>query len=222
MAAKRPLVLYGGIPSQLHALDTLALTDSANLQEWRDSTGALVSYVTSTGALQVQGAFLIWQNSHESHIDAPATQSFIFDGGGGEIILRKGGTTATGTVRVADASGLPYVRWLSSGTTELVRVGTLGTHYAAIQSIFSGAVCVLGPNATTVACVVQGQPSQSVNLLEVQNSSAVVLFAVQSDGNLRTSNAVAATTPGSVVKKLPLYDASGTLLGYLPIYNAIT
>lgn len=40
--------------------------------------------------------------------------------------------------------------------------------------------------------------------------------------SLGVGGSSAATTPGSVVKKLPLYDQAGTLLGYLPIYSAIT
>jgi hypothetical protein len=35
-------------------------------------------------------------------------------------------------------------------------------------------------------------------------------------------NSAAATTPGTVVKKMQVFDASGTSLGYVPIYDAIT
>lgn len=36
------------------------------------------------------------------------------------------------------------------------------------------------------------------------------------------SNAVAATTPGSVVKKIQVFDAAGASLGYLPVYSSIS
>jgi hypothetical protein len=39
---------------------------------------------------------------------------------------------------------------------------------------------------------------------------------------LRVTTAVAATTPGSVVKKLEIFDAAGTSLGFVAIYSAIT
>lgn len=45
------------------------------------------------------------------------------------------------------------------------------------------------------------------------------LFAVQNFGHSNTS---AATTPGSVVKKMEIFDASGNSLGFIPIYNSIT
>ncbi|MGI8406098.1 MAG: hypothetical protein ACR2OE_15290 [Thermomicrobiales bacterium] len=35
-------------------------------------------------------------------------------------------------------------------------------------------------------------------------------------------NAVAATTPGTVVKKMQVFDANGTPIGYIPIYSTIT
>jgi hypothetical protein len=46
------------------------------------------------------------------------------------------------------------------------------------------------------------------------------------DGNLpntlRVGNSAAATTPGSVVKKIQVFDEHGVSLGYLPVYNGIT
>tara|TARA_R100000655_G_scaffold109699_3_gene165034 strand:+ start:2163 stop:4352 length:2190 start_codon:yes stop_codon:yes gene_type:complete len=39
---------------------------------------------------------------------------------------------------------------------------------------------------------------------------------------LGVGNSVAATTPGTVVKKMQIFDAAGVSLGYVPIYDAIT
>jgi hypothetical protein len=33
---------------------------------------------------------------------------------------------------------------------------------------------------------------------------------------------VAATTPGAVVRKMEVFDAAGTSLGFVPIYSTIT
>jgi hypothetical protein len=41
-------------------------------------------------------------------------------------------------------------------------------------------------------------------------------------GNLGVGNAAAATTPGAVVSKVEIFDASGSSLGFLPVYNTIT
>lgn len=44
------------------------------------------------------------------------------------------------------------------------------------------------------------------------------------DGAFRPAfqNAAAATTVGSVVKKIQVYDGAGNSLGYVPVYDAIT
>lgn len=51
---------------------------------------------------------------------------------------------------------------------------------------------------------------------------------VKTDGHIATvtglgvGNSVAATTPGSVVKKMEVFDVAGTSLGFVPIYSTIT
>lgn len=41
-------------------------------------------------------------------------------------------------------------------------------------------------------------------------------------GGLGVGNSAAASTPGSVVKKIQIFDANGTSLGFVPVYNTIT
>jgi hypothetical protein len=41
-------------------------------------------------------------------------------------------------------------------------------------------------------------------------------------GGLGVGNAVAATTPGSVTKKIEVFDAAGASLGFIPVYSTIT
>lgn len=41
-------------------------------------------------------------------------------------------------------------------------------------------------------------------------------------GGIGVGNALAATTPGSVVKKIEVFDATGASIGYIPVYNTIT
>ncbi len=48
-------------------------------------------------------------------------------------------------------------------------------------------------------------------------------FAIDNAGNLRVTNSATATVGvGAIAKKMPIYDASGTILGYIPIYSSIT
>ena len=42
------------------------------------------------------------------------------------------------------------------------------------------------------------------------------------DGKLRADNSAAATTPGSVVKKIEVFSEGGVSLGFIPVYSSIT
>lgn len=41
-------------------------------------------------------------------------------------------------------------------------------------------------------------------------------------GNLGVGNSASATTPGTVVKKIEIFNATGTSLGFIPVYDTIT
>lgn len=44
---------------------------------------------------------------------------------------------------------------------------------------------------------------------------------VSTNGTLQVTNAATATTPGTVTHKIQVFDANGTSLGYLAVYDAI-
>ena len=62
----------------------------------------------------------------------------------------------------------------------------------------------------------------AVTVTPVIGPAELLDVAVAVDGTLHASNAVAATTPGSVVKKIQVFDSAGVSLGYLAVYSAIT
>lgn len=65
--------------------------------------------------------------------------------------------------------------------------------------------------------------------LAIDQSAATLTFApdlftsgIAVNGALQLGMTTVAATPSTVVRKFPVYDTSGTLLGYVPIYNTIT
>lgn len=64
-------------------------------------------------------------------------------------------------------------------------------------------------------------PGSNMPFSVLSNADAI-LFAIEPDGDIRTSQTSAGTSLGSVTNKLPIYNAAGTLVGYVPIYDAIT
>lgn len=80
-----------------------------------------------------------------------------------------------------------------------------------------------GPNAAIIA-----DNDDTGNNIFTGQAVGTSVFEVQSTGNVRTSgnvgvgNSAAATTPGNVTKKIEIFNFSGTSLGFLPVYDAIT
>lgn len=70
--------------------------------------------------------------------------------------------------------------------------------------------------------------SSAQKWIEVTRSGATVTKVEFPNGKviatagLGVGNSASATTPGSVVKKMEVFDAAGNSLGFLPIYDAIT
>lgn len=81
---------------------------------------------------------------------------------------------------------------------------------------------VVPNSASLVSILSKGAAAQTANLFECRNSSDALLFGIEADGDIRTSRSAAATTLGSVTDRLPIYDAAGSLIGYIPIYDSIT
>ncbi|HEX8691603.1 MAG TPA: glycosyl hydrolase family 28-related protein [Longimicrobium sp.] len=57
-------------------------------------------------------------------------------------------------------------------------------------------------------------PVVAGNLIHAKDKTSVARLAVE--------NAVAASTPGSVVRKVEIFDAAGASLGFVPVYNSIS
>ena len=80
-------------------------------------------------------------------------------------------------------------------------------------------------SSSTVGCGVECWPKtgQTIPALAVMApGGASANWAIGPGGEFRTALAAAATTLGSVVKKLAVQDTAGTVLGYLPLYDSIT
>jgi len=59
-------------------------------------------------------------------------------------------------------------------------------------------------------------------LVEILNNSILhVSGDLRTAGALGIGNSLAATSPGNVIKKIEVFDASGVSLGFIPVYDAI-
>ena len=189
-SSTKPLIIKG------------ASSQTANLQEWQDSSGTLLMNVTSGGDLglsairatggSIQRAF--FDKTTESVRVVPATASYI-----GLV------------VRAAASQTADLQQWQTSGGSGIAAVTASGRIWAPAVTVNSTGTAVSGSqfsvvltNASTIGAAIKAAASQTANLQEWQNSSGTVLASVNAsgqfvgDGSQLTGLTTALTTPSTV------------------------
>jgi hypothetical protein len=112
--------------------------------------------------------------------------------------------------------------------TRVIDLGTRNKVYGYDTITLSGATNVNatlqvkaeGSNAYKALTVISSADAETVHIF----GNGTVYSAAQGrfTTGIGVGNSVAATTPGSVVKKIRVFDANGNILGYLAVYDGIT
>jgi hypothetical protein len=107
--------------------------------------------------------------------------------------------------------------WRDAANTTIMELNTTSKSLTV-----NGNFNVLMATATQYGIFVRPAVASTGDLISLRNSSNVIQFGVKSDGKILTNQtaANAATPSGATSKQLPIYDAAGTLLGYIPVYAA--
>jgi hypothetical protein len=86
----------------------------------------------------------------------------------------------------------------------------------------------LQPGLISVANNHDVEPTDSI-VLEAVNGGGLSItensdlaFRVGMNGQIITNQTTSATTLGSVARRMPIYNTSGGLIGYIPVYDSIT
>lgn len=94
---------------------------------------------------------------------------------------------------------------------------------------WSGRLTFLDGDDTTLLCYIQKDTDNALRFRTYDTvGETAYITKISSGGKLLVpsgigvGNSAAATTPGSVTKKIQVFDASGNSLGYIAVYNAIT
>jgi len=199
-----------------------ASSQSANLQEWQDSTGAVLSSVDFGGAIKAR----YFSNRENSWQNSSGTVLANIDSSGNFVIGRSGsgslgnglitlqGVTAQSLYSSDNTSALNsriiFLRGNSAGTVMSITSKGDTAHGVAALVItnggFSTEITGFGYNgniytnlqsATAVGLTIKAASSQSANLQEWQNSSGTVLAKVQSNGVIDTSQYINMSTSGN-------------------------
>jgi len=168
------------------------VSQTANLQEWQNSAGTVLSAINSSGNLSIgrgstlgAAAFTIQSVTPMSLYSGDNTTAlhnrivYLRGNSGGNVMsIASKGDTAHGVGALVITNG--------AFTSELVGFGYNGNIYANLQS------------ASTIGLIVKGAASQTANLQEWQNSSGTVLAKVDSTGAMFTITPAANTNTTQV------------------------
>ena len=194
-----------------------ASSQSANLQEWQDSTGSVGSYVSANGSAHYAAQFLIASagniannvNTAQGTIAIPTTGVKIATATAANVSLTVQNTATTPTGDLT--------QWLNTGGTVVAKVlvgGAFSTTSTVItpsvqDTTGTGPYLSTGVNtffvlnrttATNIPLVVRGMAAQSGNLQQWQDATPTVLTAITSAGtiNFASGNTSTTATAGAI------------------------
>ena len=176
-------------------LDVLGATSqTADLQQWRNSAGTVLASVDSAGKILVVG----------SSLDAFKSTGSSTTGYNGLTVSNStnAGTYVVGTAGASETTfGIANGFYIYDANAELMRLRINSSGLFGIGLAPSNAQLRIGNStAANAGLMVVGAASQSGNLFEVQNSSAVVLTSLTSAGtiNFASGNTSATATIGAI------------------------
>jgi hypothetical protein len=190
---------------------------TANLQEWQNSSGAALVSISAGGTFTILGS------GSKSLSLAPAASGVngidMFTSSGGALRL---GTSFDGGVFQAFSNsdggypGQTYIDCGNQSTSAVVLRTANSTNRFSITH--NGDAVFLPATYDRRGLVVRGLSSQTGDLQQWQNNSTTPLFAIRADGQLATANSESSAPPSTTPHRLKIYDTGGTLIGYIPIY----
>ena len=205
-----PVVITSLLPATVTMTVQGALGQSADLMQWKDSTGLVKAYVANGGELYANSGLLTSATGHIGTYIASAkfTVNNNIAGNIGQII--RGATSQTANLTEWQESGGQVRAYVMPGG--FFRVRTSDTSSASI---------VAGPASTSqVPLIVEGLASQTGDLQQWRNSAGSVLAKVDSSGfiyspRLLTTNGYGALREINSGGFLQLYkqNAAGPNLG---------
>jgi hypothetical protein len=170
-----------------------AASQTANLQEWQNSGGTVLSYVDSAG-----------------NINFSSTGSFAQASNGRALFRVNSAAVVPMTLRGAASQTANLQEWQNSDGTVVGRfnVGSnLGVRYidsiastgSYIETNSADAIYVYTRNAAHKGFIVRAAASQTANLQEWQNSAGTAVATVQVSGRMSFSELVFTTAAGNLI-----------------------
>lgn len=158
-------------------------SQTANLQEWQDSSGTVLANVTSAGYVNGSAYRQIGGNSNGFGSGTIASVLTAFSNGGNAAVIPV-------VVRGASSQTANLQEWQNSAGTVLASVDSAGSSYiggslrVSTTATYSARLAVNTAATGNIGLVVRAVASQTANLQEWQDSSGNILAAVRPSGQI--------------------------------------
>jgi len=176
-----------------------AVSQTANLQEWQNSTGGTVGYVNASGSLRITSIGAM-ASGNAALTPGGETNGFLLatvNAGNKGLVVRGAASQSANLTEWQDSSGGTVAFVSSSGFINInnasLRVNTGGNTYGARINVATDGVGVIGQ-------VIRATASQTADLQQWQNSSGGTVARVANDGSVSFSSGNAAISAGGVIR----------------------
>lgn len=184
-SATTPGLIIKGVSSQ-----------SANLQEWQNSSGTVLAYINSLGFASVPAGLYVTGGGGQatallSVAGASNVSSIISRGVASQTANLQEWQNSAGTVLARiQSDGALVSDYITSG----IYLTSLGKLRAGSASNYGGQLEVTTTAAGNIGAVIRGAASQTANLMEFQNSSGTTLGYINAEGSIYSANRI--VSPG--------------------------
>jgi len=167
--------------AQIGILVRGAASQTANLQEWQDSTGAINASLTSTGDFRIANIYAI-SSFNNAQLNMLSTGARITTNVAANVTLTVKGalSQSANLTEWQDTTGSTKARVSASGAIVTSSVGVFGSQSA----INNSQVTILNNNLSYPAITVKAAASQTANIQEWQDSAGTALNVIASSGTL--------------------------------------
>ena len=158
-----------------------AASQTADLQQWQNSAGTVLSRVASNGVIKANVG-LVAESNTSGNYTALQVNSYVASGVG--IIIVGAASQTASLMEWQNSAGnvLSFIGTLGQfGTSATVR-GTTGGTFGGNTQLSSAGLTVYATAAGNPGAIVRGAASQTANLQEWQNSAGTVLANVDQTG----------------------------------------
>ena len=189
MVGGYPVTAYTSGPTVVPFAIQGASSQTADLQQWQDSNGNILTRINSNGMLGINTSVL------SGTLSSRGTLS---------IIPTTSGDTAI-TIKAASGQGVNLFEVQNSSSSVITRISSTGGFLTngqlQVNNIYGGgsaSAFIWAGSASMVPIKIVGAASQTANLQEWQNSSNTVLASIDSSGSMFTTTASAGTNTTQV------------------------